>query len=85
MSIYLSQVCQLINRKHRERRKGVPSSTVLEQVHSELYNRHPAPGGDMHGTNNLDVVLRNTIRPDSPPRIGHTFIRHVLPEEQLNR
>jgi hypothetical protein len=64
--MYLKSVSQSIV-NIRERRKGVPSGTVLEQIHSELDDRHPTPFGDMHGTNNLDVVLRNTVHPDSPP------------------
>ena len=32
----------------------------------------------MYGTNNLDVALRNPIRPDSPSGVGHMVTCHGL-------
>jgi hypothetical protein len=49
---------------------------LLEHIPSELHDRHPATGRDMYGTNDLDVALRNPIRPDSPSGVGHMVTCH---------
>jgi hypothetical protein len=51
---------------------------LLEHIPSELHDRHPATGRDMYGTNDLDVALRNPIRPDRPSGVGHTVTCHGL-------
>jgi hypothetical protein len=66
----------LTNREQKKRRRGVPIGTVLENMADELDDWHPAPGTHMHSTNDLDVVFRNTMHPDSPPGVDHMAIRH---------
>ena len=44
---------------------------LLQHIPSELQNWHPATGGDMYGTNDLDVAFHNPIRPDHPSGAGH--------------
>lgn len=51
---------------------------LLEHIASELHNRHPATSGDMYGANDLDVALRNPIRPDHPSRVVHMVTSHGL-------
>jgi len=52
----------------------------LEHIPSELHDRHPATGRDVYGTNDLDVALRNPIRPDYPSGVGvgHMVTCHGL-------
>lgn len=49
---------------------------LLEHIASELHDWHPATGRDMYGTNDLDVALRNPIRPDHPSRVVHMVTCH---------
>ena len=51
---------------------------LLQHIPSELHDRHPATGGDMYGTNDLDVAFHNPIRPDYPSGVGHTVTCHGL-------
>ena len=60
--------------------------TILEHIPSELHYRHPATGRDVYGTNDLDVALRNPMRPNSPSGAGHMLVCHgILMEKRSTR
>lgn len=53
-------------------------SITLQRMLSQLYDRHPTAGRDMHSANDLDAVLRNTVHPNSPPGVSHRVVCHDL-------
>jgi len=54
----------------------VPIATLLENMVDELDDWHPSLVRHMDSTNDLDVVLGDTMRPDSPSGIDDMAIRH---------
>jgi hypothetical protein len=59
---------------------------TLEHIAGELNERHPATCRYMHGTDDLDMTLGDTLRPYSPPRIGSTGIFHAfLRKDSINK
>lgn len=59
---------------------------VLDHNLSKLDDRHPFIRIDRKDTNNLDVVLCDSVRPNSPPGMGPLAILHaILGEKKLGQ
>ena len=64
----------------------MPIVIGLLHVRSELDDWHPAIGRDIDSTNDIDMVLRDTVGPYNPPGIGPITIRHAsLKEKKLDQ
>jgi hypothetical protein len=61
----------------------VPIATLLENMADELDDWHPGIVRHMNSTNDLDIVLRNTMHSDFPSGIDHMAIRHGRLVERL--
>ena len=74
------------NHEHRSR-DSIPIRQLghrmtLEHKARELDNRHPATSTDMHSTDDLNMALRDTVGPNSPPGVCPIAIRHALLKEK---
>jgi len=59
---------------------------ILEHNLSELDDRHPAASRDRKDTDNLDVVLSDSVMPYSPPGMGSfTNLHAILKEKKLGQ
>jgi hypothetical protein len=56
----------------------------LEHVASELDKWHPGTRRYMHGTNDLNMALRDTLGPYCPSGIGPMAICHLFLENSIN-